>query len=247
MITGLLYKSPGIKKIGLLIFFCLISFTTECKAMKLLYYDISVASNKEAKYAILPNGIIKIELKELIVFVRPANRVFVAEGQQLWLWGSKKPASDLFFSEFYYPEGSSINSKPNYFCVDVLLYSKNEAIKFNPKKTRLINDRGQRTSVSDYMILDNSLQMPFNYGSGHLFNYTYNHDWFDHAEKLKEDVFIKLPLKKPIGFILIFNDSPPLPGDLFSIDMEGIENSGNQIELPTIHYDSKKTYTFGTQ
>lgn len=213
--------------------------------MKLLYYDISFSSNKEKKYDIFPNGIVKISQKDCVIFLRPANRVFAAEGQQLWLWGSKKPIPELYFSEFYYPEGGLLKSKPHVCYVDIILCAKEEGVFFRPKENKVINAEGKIISVLEYVVIDDRPPSPFNYGDTKLFGYTYNNDWFNLVRRNDEDKIFKLSKGKNIGFILGFSMPPPTPGDLFSIHIDGLEYNGSAIEIPIVEYDSKKTYVFG--
>jgi hypothetical protein len=238
----------NIRKIFFILLLLLFSLTSESQAMKLLYYDISFTSRTESKYGILPNGIVQIEHNDSIIFVRPANKVFVAEGQQLWLWPSRKNIPELFFSEWYYPEDSSLMSKPDYFYIEILLYSKKDGYVLYPKKLKVINSRGELIPAVKYIVVEKLLEKPSNYGDGNLLNFTpLDGNQFSLEREREENISIKIPVKKLIGFAVRFNIPPPSPGDLFTIEIEGIEYMGELIHMPTITYDTKKTYTFSIQ
>lgn len=233
-------------KNGILISIFLLLFSVrESEAMNVFYYDISLSSQKEAKYKVLPNGIVKIKHSDYIIFVRPANKVLVADGQQFLLWSSKKEVSKLPFSEVYYPEGSSLILKPNYFYIEILLRSKKNGYMLYPKKLAIINSRGELIPATKYVVAEGRLEEPGNYGNSFLINFVpFNDNWFRVDEEQDENKFIKLPVGKLIGFAVRFDIPPPTPGDLFSINIQGLEFMSESVEVPIIYYDTRKTYIF---
>lgn len=115
---------------------------------------------------------------------------------------------------------------------------------FNPKKIEIINAIGEHETAIKYLIAEELLEVPCNDGNGDILYYTYDYTWFKSSQKFEEDVFIKLPINKLIGFVVVFGTPPPSPGDLFTIDIKGIKYKNDLINVPVICYDTKKTYIF---
>ena len=238
----------SIKRIILISIALILFIAGKSFAMKLFYYDISFSSNKESGFRILPNGIMRIKHKDFILFVRPANRLYVAEGQQLWLWPSRKENPGFVFSEWYYPERSSLISKPNYFYIEILLRSREDGYVLYPMKLVVINGRGERIPAVKYVVVEKLLEEPSDYSYGNLLSLApLDGNQFSVDQEREEDTFIKLPNGKLIAFAVRFNIPPPSPGDSFAIDIQGLKFMNESIKVPTVYYDTKRTYTEGVQ
>jgi hypothetical protein len=237
-----------IKNVVLVFIVLSIFLVSECNAMNVFYWDISFSKQRTAQYRILPNGIAKITRKDFIIFVKPANKIHVGDKEQVFLFSFNKRdlRNQSLFSDAYYPDGSSLMSKPDYFYVEVLLYSKKDGYVLNPKKIEIVNSKGERISVERYLVVDERLEGPCNYGDGNLLKpIPFNDECFSIKKERDKSILIDLPARKLIGFAVKFNVPPPTPGDLFTIDIKGFEYKGNPVEVPSINYDAKKTYIWG--
>lgn len=212
--------------------------------MNVYYYDVSFVSKKDAKFHILPSGIVKFEKKELNLFIRPVNKLLIKEDEQFLFWSLNKSRSKSIFTEPYYPEGSSLETKPDYFYIEILFNPKVDGLVFYPKRIEIINENGNQIGPTEYIAVEKLLEEPNNSGNSNLFYYIYNKEWFKYTHKTNVDTAIVLPYKKLIGFAIRFNMFPPSPGESFTIKIDKLEYEGNSIDVPDILFDSKKTFVF---
>jgi len=236
----------GIIRIVFIFIVPLFFIPDKCFAMKLFYYDVSFSSQKESGFQFLPNGILKIEQKNFTLFIRPANRVFVAEGQQLLLWPSRKENREILFSEWYYPEGSSLISKPRYFYIEILLRPGLDGYVLYPMKLALINSKGKRIPAKKYVVVEKLLEEPSNYSYGNLLSLApVDGNQFSVDDEVERNIPINLPNSKLIAFAVRFEISTPSPGDSFGIDIQGLEFMGESVKVSPVYYDTKRTFVEG--
>jgi hypothetical protein len=201
------------------------------------YYISDVVVNSEA-LQIKRNG--SLSLRGVRLVVRPANALRTYS------------TTDEAYPYGYYEDfGYGRRETPDYFIFEILVRSGNADVVITPEKI-ILNVDNQKINAASYFSLEQR------YSDSDMFVGSLRavslckradakswsgEDPLKSSNEILSNRILKLDRNTDYCFAIKFKTHPPNPRTSFSIDVDGININGDDIQIPTIKY-MPGTYTF---
>lgn len=233
-----------LKKEFLVILICI--FLTGCAIIS--DYYISQPTSVGINYKFWSdNGIVALDLENIMLYLQPQNSVGVADGGMLLLpipiMGPRKEIAKNYTKGAYLFKEDAFSvldvAEGDYFYIEILLKAREDGLFFNPREVYLEPENSNRIQASKYLIPEGDFARPHNFWSPLI---TTDRDFWWRKESNEQTLskYCAISSKKYVGFAIRFETPTPNPGTPFNIEIKGLKFFENTILIPKIKYRDKK-------
>lgn len=191
-------------------------------------YYVSKSDNYEINLKSWNNGVEVIELKNIRLVLQVGNQFWFREGT-LFFWPLP-----------FMGKGREINDsyrKDTRFEIELAMKAYNKNFLFNPREVYLRLDTGEYIQASKYYKPDFFLSAP-NPNSCTV-TPPPNND-YQFLKNVSQN--FEAPIHKWIGFRIYFDTPTPNPCTSFSIEIQGLKEGGEKVDVPKIKFKDKKIF-----
>lgn len=240
---------------GLIVVFSL--FLLGCAGINDFYVSKSVDDG--GIYKNWSNGVVKIQLENIGIYIKPDNAQLFRDGLLVWphlpITGTSAPVNAKYVkSNFLNHEGDNFDEKGvyvdkrvygDYFYVEFCMRAEEENIVFNPLEVYLQLEDGESVQASKYIKPEMKVGAPNpNWGVEFLIQGSSkdSYEWAMEKYERNSSQYFDLPKGKWIGFAIRFETLTPSPGTAFNIKIMGLKERENIISIPEVIFKDKKIY-----
>jgi hypothetical protein len=193
--------------------------------------------------AVIDNGELQIErngslsLNGILLIARPANALHVYS-----------PTDEAYSYGYYEDSGYGRMKTPDYFIFEILLQTGNADVIIAPDKIALKVDSQEINAMSYFSLERRYSRLDMFVGSFSVVKLCKNpgaKSWsgenpLKSSDEIPSNKRMKLERNTDYCFAIKFKNPPPNPRTSFSIDINGININGDEIQIPTIKYTPGK-------
>lgn len=197
---------------------------------------VSTPENIDDKnYSAWKTGTYKYDNEEVVMFLQPDNSYM----SQTAMWLPFLPV-DISKTSVNGKAGDRFKQKK--FLFELLFRSKKEGYKFNPMNVTLISKSGTSIKPSKYVKLilnEYNRWTPSKHERGSLCCHLGSDCENGEKEVSSEDGFTRVPATKDkaLCYVLEFDVFPPIPGDMYVVEVEGLVKENHKIDLKEFRFN----------
>lgn len=238
---------------------CLLAFgvwLSGCTAFISDYY-VSKPIDTRDNYKGWSNGVVKIQLENIRVYLKPDNPLYFGDGAVLLpyipiAFSLKENKEKYRKGKYIYQTGDErgiyYKGHPiegDYFYVELSMRADKEGFVFNPRQVYLELENGENIQASKYLKPEFKLGAPNpNWGVGSMLMGSVRDmkSWRLEENEQSISEYFELPKGKWRGFAVRFETPTPNPGTPFAIEIKGLKYSQDLVSIPKIRFKDKKRY-----
>jgi hypothetical protein len=219
---------------------------------------VSKSKDNGNAYESWHNGVVKIQLENGRVYIKPDNAKLSRDGVLFWPYipvVGKNGALNERYSKgnFLRSEGDDLVNGVyvdrriygDYFYIEFCVRADKEDLEFNPLEAYLQLENGQIIQASKYIKPEMRLRAPNpNWGTQNLIQGSAKdgYNWTLAKYEQSTNQYFHLGKGEWEGFAIRFETLTPNPGTPFALRIKGLKQSGSVVSVPEVIFDDKKIY-----